>query len=296
MFLIAYLGSCLSFMQQEQLRTEKKIRVDSASCVFTFSSGLTRVVISFVHLLIHQAVAPAPGGQQTYDPLSIFGAPSSPPQQPQFQAQQEQQQQYHGQQQQLNPYVEQTQQFNVDEHRKQSVLPDEIEDEGLALVDVELDEDSIGEDPAKLEIHKKDGEYFGGTPRNHDDERRNTDSRRSSSAQPWDRNPDIAPPPPRTPGRHHSEYLAQNSAPALSSPLPNPSLVHHSGYVLSRISFRTVLMRKWKQTFWIQYGPTQVSNRRTKWKAQCGSRHVTHKITHPHFRLHSMQTTAAVLS
>ena len=34
----------------------------------------------------------------------------------------------------------------------------------------------------------------------------------------------------------------------LDAPLPKPELVHHSGYVLSRISFRTVLMRKWKQT------------------------------------------------
>jgi hypothetical protein len=32
----------------------------------------------------------------------------------------------------------------------------------------------------------------------------------------------------------------------------------HAGYVLARISFRTVLLRKWKQTFWIQYGPTQL--------------------------------------
>ena len=49
-----------------------------------------------------------------------------------------------------------------------------------------------------------------------------------------------------------------NSAPVMSSPLPKYELVHHAGYVLSRISFRTVLMRKWKQTFWIQYGPCQL--------------------------------------
>lgn len=49
-----------------------------------------------------------------------------------------------------------------------------------------------------------------------------------------------------------------NSAPAISSPLPKHDLVHHAGYVLARISFRTVLLRKWKQTFWIQYGPCQL--------------------------------------
>ena len=58
-------------------------------------------------------------------------------------------------------------------------------------------------------------------------------------------------------GRQNAEYHAQKSG-GITSPLPLPSLVVHAGYVLARISFRTVLLRKWKQTFWIQYGPTQL--------------------------------------
>lgn len=145
------------------------------------------------------------------------------------------------------------------EKTNDSMLPDDSEDEGLALVDVELDDDS--RDNENLEDRKKDGEYLerrgsgGGGGRNRPP---GGGQSRQSQRNSWDRNPDLAPPPPPTPGRHHAEFLAQNSAPRLSSPLPKPELVHHSGYVLSRISFRTVLMRKWKQTFWIQYGPTQL--------------------------------------
>ena len=146
------------------------------------------------------------------------------------------------------------QQFNLGTQNL-SILPDESEDEALAMIDVELDDDSEGNDTDNLENRRKDAEFMESTATE-----RKTSQSRGGSRPPnaWDRNPDIAPPPPLTPGRHHAQYLSQNSAPALSSPLPKPELVHHSGYVLSRISFRTVLMRKWKQTFWIQYGPTQL--------------------------------------
>lgn len=145
---------------------------------------------------------------------------------------------------------------------RQSVLPDESEDEGLALVDVELDDDDSDDDKARdFESRKQDGEFLSNSAVQGKKSSRSTrggGGGRRGPGQHWDRNPDIAPPPPLQPGRRHAEYLAENSAPALSSPLPKPELVHHSGYVLSRISFRTVLMRKWKQTFWIQYGPTQL--------------------------------------
>jgi hypothetical protein len=41
-------------------------------------------------------------------------------------------------------------------------------------------------------------------------------------------------------------------APHGSSPLPKPELVRKKGYVLSRISFRTIVMKKWKQSLWVQ--------------------------------------------
>jgi hypothetical protein len=138
-----------------------------------------------------------------------------------------------------------------------SLLTDEIEDEGLALIDIELDDDVNSNKP--LDERKKDGEFLeGDTIRKSSNMNKSKNSLYSERDNSWDRNRNIAPPPPLTPGRNHAEYLALNSVPAMCSPLPQPHLVHHSGYVLSRISFRTVLMRKWKQTFWIQYGPTQL--------------------------------------
>ena len=137
------------------------------------------------------------------------------------------------------------------------MLPDEDEDEGLALIDVELD-DNDEANVEDLEARKNDGEFLQADSIKK--KKKSSKSRNSSGSSgqhnSWDRNPDIAPPPPPTPGRYQAVYLAQNSAPVIASPLPRYELVHHSGYVLSRISFRTVLLRKWKQTFWIQYGPT----------------------------------------
>lgn len=60
------------------------------------------------------------------------------------------------------------------------------------------------------------------------------------------------------PEMHHvnkySSVLA-NTAPEDAAPLPQGEKVLKSGYVLSRISFRTILLKKWKQTYWVQYGP-----------------------------------------
>lgn len=237
------------------------------------------------------AVNPAARGQ-TYDPFGVLGTPPAPPppnpiQQPSiFQAQQHQpqlqaQSQFQSQlqvqtqpqlQAQPHPYAQQphpvqppTAQQNLQvETRKfdlevnQSILPEDSEDEGLALIDVELDSDDG--DAENLENHRKEGEFENNSPSTG---RKKSKSRGSISSgqqrNTWDRNPDLSPPPPLTTGRRYAEYLADNSArPVLSSPIPRWELVHHSGYVLSRISFRTVLMRKWKQTFWIQYGPTQL--------------------------------------
>ncbi|CAB9503974.1 expressed unknown protein [Seminavis robusta] len=75
-----------------------------------------------------------------------------------------------------------------------------------------------------------------------------------------------APPPPapateenQTPAgsaarNKYSAELAQH-APMGASPLPRADMVQKTGYVLSRISFRTIVMKKWKQSFWVQYGP-----------------------------------------
>jgi len=57
--------------------------------------------------------------------------------------------------------------------------------------------------------------------------------------------------PVRNPYR---EELARQAPPG-ASPLPKAELVRKKGYVLSRISFRTIVMKKWKQSYWVQYGP-----------------------------------------
>lgn len=69
--------------------------------------------------------------------------------------------------------------------------------------------------------------------------------------------PKFAPKPPAVHGLANSQALAQQAPPG-SSPLPDFEQVLHSGYVLSRISFRTILIKKWKQTFWIMYGRSKV--------------------------------------
>jgi hypothetical protein len=51
----------------------------------------------------------------------------------------------------------------------------------------------------------------------------------------------------------YSQILAREAPPG-AAPLPKGEMVSKSGYILSRISFRTILMKKWKQTFWVQYG------------------------------------------
>mmetsp|Transcript_6246 Transcript_6246/g.9383 ORF Transcript_6246/g.9383 Transcript_6246/m.9383 type:complete len:571 (+) Transcript_6246:92-1804(+) len=173
------------------------------------------------------------------------------PQQPMMPPQQQQQQQSTAQQRLQNEVQGFFNDQQATPQNEPTALLDQTDEEGLGLIDVELDDDENNHD------RNTDGEFIGKQqPPHHHQER---------SPAPRDKNADIAPPPPITPARPHAEYLAKqtsrstsSSGQSISSPLPKPNLVIHSGYVLSRISFRTVLLRKWKQTFWIQYGPTQL--------------------------------------
>jgi len=56
---------------------------------------------------------------------------------------------------------------------------------------------------------------------------------------------------PRNP---YSNALAVQVQGSNSAGLPKAALVGKRGFVLSRISFRTIVMKKWKQSFWVQYG------------------------------------------
>lgn len=131
-------------------------------------------------------------------------------------------------------------------------MPDGEDEEGLDMIDVELDDD-----PPETDDRKKDGEFLGAGAADSEWRTFKGSGSGARSAPSWDRNADIAPPPKMKPGRRNAEQLSLKSG-GVTSQLPNPNLIVHAGYVLSRISFRTVLMRKWKQTFWIQYGPTML--------------------------------------
>ena len=63
----------------------------------------------------------------------------------------------------------------------------------------------------------------------------------------------MVPAPPSPARNKYSGELARRAPPG-ASPLPKAELVKKSGYVLSRISFRTIVMKKWKQSYWVQYG------------------------------------------
>jgi hypothetical protein len=56
----------------------------------------------------------------------------------------------------------------------------------------------------------------------------------------------------KVPRNPYSEQLARMEG---ASPLPRADLVRKRGFVLSRISFRTIVLKKWKQSYWVQYGP-----------------------------------------
>jgi hypothetical protein len=66
--------------------------------------------------------------------------------------------------------------------------------------------------------------------------------------------PDREPVNKSSPRNPLAPVLAREAPPG-ASPLPKADLVRKRGFVLGRISFRTIVMKKWKQTYWVQYGP-----------------------------------------
>mmetsp|Transcript_941 Transcript_941/g.1422 ORF Transcript_941/g.1422 Transcript_941/m.1422 type:complete len:419 (-) Transcript_941:589-1845(-) len=64
-------------------------------------------------------------------------------------------------------------------------------------------------------------------------------------------NPSIFPPPSRP-------KQLKDGAKGIHSPLPDFDKIHHSGRVLMRHSFVELLSKKWREHFWIQYGPSKI--------------------------------------
>lgn len=64
----------------------------------------------------------------------------------------------------------------------------------------------------------------------------------------------VAPPPERPVGKDYSRSAFHAEAEVTPVPPPNWDLVKHSGICLARISMRTLVMKKWKHSFWIAYG------------------------------------------
>mmetsp|Transcript_4701 Transcript_4701/g.8996 ORF Transcript_4701/g.8996 Transcript_4701/m.8996 type:complete len:381 (-) Transcript_4701:132-1274(-) len=64
----------------------------------------------------------------------------------------------------------------------------------------------------------------------------------------------FAPPPEKPVTKNYIQSLFHAEADAAPSSLPDWNLIKHSGTCLARISLRTLIMKKWKQIFWISYG------------------------------------------
>lgn len=79
---------------------------------------------------------------------------------------------------------------------------------------------------------------------------------KSKKLSPLD-DPTFAPRPPRIAGLENAKYIAHN-APADADALPDFEKVTHSGYTLARISFRSIVIKKWKQIYWVTYGTSKI--------------------------------------
>lgn len=56
----------------------------------------------------------------------------------------------------------------------------------------------------------------------------------------------------------HHELYASIEVPVDAAPLPDPASARACGSVLTRTSLRTLVLKKWQRTFWVQYGPTSL--------------------------------------
>lgn len=162
-----------------------------------------------------------------------------------------------------NPYMQQQQQQHQQQRMAPSPVPSQpVQTHTAPAAVVQEDDDFFGafsnsvaeaspsRPPSVFEANEHDDVSYlskstgGGT------------ERRRDAPSPLD-DPKFAPRPPAVHGLANAQALSQH-APNGASPLPDFDLVSHSGYVLARISFRTILIKKWKQTFWIMYGSSQV--------------------------------------
>jgi hypothetical protein len=61
-------------------------------------------------------------------------------------------------------------------------------------------------------------------------------------------------PPPKMPASLQNSQLSPEQA----ARLPDFAAVKHSGRCLARLSLKSMITKKWKSTFWIAYGDTQI--------------------------------------
>jgi len=72
-----------------------------------------------------------------------------------------------------------------------------------------------------------------------------------------ERTPSVMNPHPKIKFPHGSPHMLNISSVVsheTASPLPDRSCIKKTGFILSRLSVRSMLMKKWHQTFWVQYG------------------------------------------
>jgi len=58
--------------------------------------------------------------------------------------------------------------------------------------------------------------------------------------------------------------VASLELPSNAAPLPDPTAVHEFGSIHTRSSFRTILMKNWRQTYWVRYGQSSLCIFRSK--------------------------------
>lgn len=77
-------------------------------------------------------------------------------------------------------------------------------------------------------------------------------------------NPLFAPPPPPPSNADVMEALKLSRNKTITATLPQYDKITHSGHMQARISLKSLMIKKWRQIFWITYGNSEILMFRSK--------------------------------
>mmetsp|Transcript_19738 Transcript_19738/g.29524 ORF Transcript_19738/g.29524 Transcript_19738/m.29524 type:complete len:715 (+) Transcript_19738:294-2438(+) len=119
-----------------------------------------------------------------------------------------------------------------------------------------------GPRPTKPSPNQEHNGILGTRPRSTSIASSDTSARTSSSVLD---DPTFAPPPPYPENLNviKSNFFGQSNK-EVKSTLPSFGLVTHSGQIMARFSIKSMIIKKWRQSFWITYGDNQLMFFRTK--------------------------------